>query len=171
PRKAFGLDVIDAVGAGDRPLELGRDVAANRVGARAEVDRADHDNRAVAAGVLPGVELEVGNDAHDQNRDVHDKGDNGLADEEIGETAIKHGGSARSAVGRLPAACSGRCGGTQELTGFGDGSLEGVTSLLIWTGAALRSLKIPDVATRSPGSRPSVTAIRSPRFVPSLTGC
>jgi hypothetical protein len=37
-RAAFGLDVIDAVGAGDDALELGGDVAADGVGAGAEVN-------------------------------------------------------------------------------------------------------------------------------------
>ena len=91
---ARGFDVVDTIGAGDDALELRGDVAAYGVGAGTVVDRGDIDHRAVAARILAGVQLGVGDDADDQNDDVHHQRDDRLADEQIGETFVKHDGEA-----------------------------------------------------------------------------
>ena len=85
PGAARGLDVVDAVRAGDDALQLGGDVAPHRVGAGPEIDGGDADDGAVTPRILAGVELRVRHDAHDQDDDVHHQRDDGLADEQVGK--------------------------------------------------------------------------------------
>ena len=53
---AGGLHEIDALGAGDDPLEGRREESAHEVGVRADIDGRDADDGEVAARILPHVE-------------------------------------------------------------------------------------------------------------------
>ena len=85
PLDALRLDVVDAVGGGDRALERRRDEAAHQIGAGADVGGAHRDGRALELGVLAHVEradrLQAGDDDHQVDDDREDR----PADEDVGE--------------------------------------------------------------------------------------
>ncbi len=134
PLRARRLHVIDAVGAGDHPLERRRDEAADEVGIRADVRRRDADDRDIAARVLADAQGADRLEAGDQNHQADDDREHRAPDEDVGEPH-------------------------QLFSGFGAGLLAGRTLLLITTAAPLRSLKTPEVTTSSPALRPDATAI------------
>src|SRR5439155_21212539 len=131
---AGGLDVVDAVGAGDDALERRRDKAANQVGIGAHVSGGYLDDRDVAARVLPHGERADGLEPGDQNDQVDDHCQDRPPDEKIRD---RH----------------------QLSSGLGEGLLPGCTSLFTRTEAPLRSLKTPEVTTSSPDLTPESTAI------------
>ena len=144
--RARRFHVIDAVGAGDHPLERGRDEPAHEVRIRADVCRRDFHDGDVAARVLPDRERADRLQSGDQDDQVDDDRQDGPLDEEIGELH-------------------------QLFSGFAAGLLPGFTALLTSTAAPLRSLNTPEVTTSSPGLMPDITATWSPRPGPTLTNC
>ena len=83
--RAGRLDVVDAVSAGDDPLERRRNEAADEVGVRAHVDGRHLDDRDVAARELPHGERPDGLQSGDQDDEVDDDREDRTLDEEVGE--------------------------------------------------------------------------------------
>ena len=128
---ARGLDVVDAVGAGDHALERRRDEAADEVGVGADVGRRDLDDRDVAARVLADRQRADRLQPGDQDDQVDDDREDRPPDEEIGESSsLAVLGLGRRVVRRL------------------------TVWLLTCTAAPWRSLKTPEVTTSSPGLMP-----------------
>ena len=82
---ALRLHVVDAVGGGDGPLQRRGDEAAHQVGAGADVDGGDGDRRVFAARILADVQGADRLQAGDDDDQVDDQGQDGAADEEVGE--------------------------------------------------------------------------------------
>ncbi len=82
---ALRLDVVDAVGGGDDPLERGGDEAAHQVGGRADVHGGDGDHRVLVARILADVERADRLHARDHDQEVDHQGDHRPPDEQIGE--------------------------------------------------------------------------------------
>jgi hypothetical protein len=70
--RARRLHVVDAVGAGDDPLERGGDEAADKIGIRADIDGRDPDDRDVAARILADAERADRLETSQENDQVHD---------------------------------------------------------------------------------------------------
>ena len=85
PELAARLDVINAVGGGDGPLQRRGDEAAHQVRAGAHIDGGDGHRRVVAARVLPDDERADRLEPGDQDDQVDHQREHGPADEEIGE--------------------------------------------------------------------------------------
>ena len=118
--------VVDAVGAGDDPLEGRRDEPAHEIRVRADVQGRDADHGDVAARILPDAEGADRLQARNQDDQVDDDREDRSLDEKVGELH-------------------------QLFSGLGFGLFAGCTLLLTSTAAPLRSLKTPDVTTSSPG--------------------
>ena len=97
---AGALHVVDALGAGDDPLQGRRDEAAHEVGVRADVGGRDADDGEVAARVLAHVERADRLVTRQQDDEVDDHRQHGPADEEIGEF---HGGNGNGSLTGKPA--------------------------------------------------------------------
>ncbi|KAF5049797.1 hypothetical protein DSECCO2_436140 [anaerobic digester metagenome] len=82
---ALGLDVVDAVGAGDGPLQGRGDEPADQIGAGADIGRGHGDHGVVAARVLAHREAEHGLQPGDDDQQIDDQGQDRATDEDIGE--------------------------------------------------------------------------------------
>ena len=83
--RAGRLHVVDAVGAGDDPLERRRDESAHEIGVRADVDRRHLDDGDVAARILPDAQRADRLQAGDQDDQVDDDRQHRPLDEKVGE--------------------------------------------------------------------------------------
>ena len=140
------ITAIDAVGAGDHPLERRGDEAADEIGVGTNVHRGHADHRDVAARVLAHAQRTDRLQPRDEDDEVDDDGEDRPPDEEIREAH-------------------------HRFSGVGVRSFAGRTLLFTWTAAPLRSLNTPEVTTSSPGFSPSMTATWSPRDAPTFTNC
>jgi len=146
PLRAGRLQVVDAVGAGDDPLEGDGDEPPHEVRVRPDVGGRHPDDGHVAARELADAQGPDRVQARDQDDEVDDDGQDRPPHEEIGEFH-------------------------QLSSGRGAGLFEGCTSLLTSTAAPWRSLKTPEVTTSWPGWSPVSTATWSPRASPICTNC
>ena len=159
---AGALDVVDPIYGGDGPLDGGGDEAADDVGAGADVGRGDDDRAGFQPGILADGEIADGAPAHGQDDQVDHQGQNGALDEDVREGS--HGGRGDSGNEMLAGA---RAGAIRSY-----GCLEAVLACALSAAAAgaagtggsggmtvspSMSLNEPEVATFSPGFRPSST--------------
>src|SRR5690606_693116 len=142
-----GSEVVNAVGTGDLPFQRRGDKALDQVGIGTHVYGGHGDHGILQLRILTHVEFERRAQAQQQDHQADHRGQYRLANKNLGKVHTR----------------------PQLLSGRGLVSADGVTSLLMITVASLRSFSRPLVAMRSPGSRPSVTATRSPRSLPVLT--
>ena len=81
PLRAGRLHVIDAVGAGDNPLDRRRDETANQISARAHIYRRDLHDRNVAARILTHTQRTDGLQTGDQDHQIYNDRQHGTLNE------------------------------------------------------------------------------------------
>src|SRR5690606_9174653 len=138
--------VINTVGAGDFLFQRRGNKALDQIRVSTDINGSYRNNRVLQFRILAHVEVARRTNTEQQDKQADHGGQHRFIDKDV------------SKFHALP----------QLLAGVGAASSAGFTSFSSNTGASLRSFSKPEVATFSPGSRPSITATRSPRVGPSL---